>query len=447
VASILVIAEFTIPLLAVMGLKRIVDKPDLLRKNMKWVYTSFLLTAGVCVLFALMPGLFFSNFVSGAELEAFKSIPAEYYSRLVANVTTMRQAMFTADCWRSVAIIVVGTLLLLLFKARKLNATYTVLAIAALCLIDMWQVNKRYLNDSMFEAPRVAQSIQKTDIDNYITARSGEGRDYRVLNLAVSTFNDNTTSFFYSSVGGYHAAKLRRYQELVEEHIAAEVPKIYETLSQAPLDSASLLSGPGYPAYNLKAAGGETKYPVINMLNTRWFILAGQNGVRFPIENNAAFGNAWFVNNVKYVDNANEEIDALHTENPRHTAVIDRQFESALDGCQFNAAAADSTRTIRQTRLISDEVDYDVNSQHGGLVVFSEIYYPGWTATIDGKPATIVRADYVLRAMYVPAGKHQIHMEFHPQTVKTTETIATVAFYVLLLIIAAAAFVGWKKKK
>lgn len=459
VSSILVVAEFTIPLLAMLGLKQFAEqvadparRPQMLRA----LAISSALTVLICVVFAMYPGIMgsFTSQADHATMARYASqgvVPndAAWQQNVINSFVPMRKAMLSADAWRSAFIILLGTFFLYrMYRGKKRTLLIpNYVYIIAICLIDMWQVNKRYLNDSMFEAPRVAQSIQKTDIDNYITARSGEGRDYRVLNLAVSTFNDNTTSFFYSSVGGYHAAKLRRYQELVEEHIAAEVPKIYETLSQAPLDSASLLSGPGYPAYNLKAAGGETKYPVINMLNTRWFILAGQNGVRFPIENNAAFGNAWFVDNVKWVNNANEEIDALHTENPRHTAVIDRQFESALDGCQLNAAATDSTRTIRQTRLISDEVDYDVNSQHGGLVVFSEIYYPGWTATIDGKPATIVRTDYVLRAMYVPAGKHQVHMEFHPQTVKTTETIATVAFYVLLLIIAAAAFVGWKKKK
>ncbi len=459
VSSILVVAEFTIPLLAMLGLKQFADgvtDPARKAQMLRALTVSSAITVLVCVVFATFPDIM-GNFTSGAD----QATMARYASRgmvpndaawqqnVINSFIPMRKAMLTDDAWRSALIILLGTFFLYrIYRGKKRTLLIpNYVYIIAICLIDMWQVNKRYLNDSMFETPSIAQNMQKTDIDNYIISRSGDKRNYRVLNLAVNTFNDNTTSFFYSSVGGYHAAKLRRYQELVEEHIASEIPKIYETLSQAPLDSATLLKGPGYPAYDLKAAGGETMYRVLNMLNTRWFILEGQNNVRFPIENNAAFGNAWFAEDVKWVSGANEEIDALHTENPRHTAIIDRQFEPLLDASQSGAGATDSTATVTQTRLISDEVDYDVSSQKGGLVVFSEIYYPGWTATIDGEPANIVRADYVLRAMYVPAGKHQIHMEFHPQTVKNTETIASITFYILIALLATAIIAGWFRKK
>jgi hypothetical protein len=179
----------------------------------------------------------------------------------------------------------------------------------------MWIVNKRYLHDSMFVHPRGVEGIVKTEADEHILAKSGTGRDYRVLNLTVSTFNDNTTSAFYSSVGGYHAAKLRRYQELVEEHIAKEIPQIYTALGEAKLDTVRMMAeNSRFPIYDLSEVNTDALYPVLNMLNTRWFILgAGEKGeVKLPVENTAAYGNAWFVDNVKLVDNANAEIEELH---------------------------------------------------------------------------------------------------------------------------------------
>ena len=309
----------------------------------------------------------------------------------------------------------------------------------------MWMVNKRYLNDKMFTTPRPAAAAEKTDVDNYILGRSGDKRNYRVLNYGVSTFNDNTTSFFYSSVGGYHAAKLRRYQEMIEEHISREMPKVYDVIQASPLDTTQMQSGVGYPVYDFSKAtvNVDSLLPVINMMNTRWFILKGQNDVRIPFENNIAFGNAWFVDNMRLVSNANEEIDALHNVNPRYTAVVDKQF---ADIVKAPAAPADSSATVTQTRLTCDEVDYEVDSKNGGLVVFSEIYYPGWIATIDGNESPIGRANYILRCMNVPAGKHTIHMEFKPQSIRQTETIANISFYVILILLIAALVFGRKKR-
>ena len=459
VSSILVVAEFCIPMLAMLGLKEFVEAcADKERRGsmLRALTISSIITAGICVVFALHPTIM-GDCISTTDRNALDTYTTRGYfdqttaSQILMSLSQMRAAMVSSDAWRSAIIIIIGTFFLWrMYRGNKRTLLIpNYVYIIAICLVDMWMVNKRYLNDSMFETPRTAAAVQPSDADRLILSASGDGRNYRVLNLTVSTFNDNTTSFFFSSIGGYHAAKLRRYQELVEEHIATEVPKIYSLLQSAPLDSAATHSAIGMPVYDLRAAGAEQQLPVLNMLNARWFILAGQGGARIPIENNSAFGNAWFVDNVKYVDNANEEIEALHTVSPRHTAVIDRTFASSLDGKTLDSATTDSTATIRQTHLDADEVSYEVESLNGGLVVFSEIYYPGWHATIDGTESPIVRADYVLRAMYVPAGRHTIQMQFRPESVTTTETIANISFYALIALLAAAIVFGWfhRRKK
>lgn len=457
VSSILVVAEFTIPLLAMLGLKEFIQKcgdSEMKGKMLRALSISVLITAGICILFALAPTTFFGDCVSTNDRNAVAQyVQAGYFDgsmgqKILSSISEMRAAMLTADAWRSAIIILIGAFFLhRIYRGKKKFLFVPIYVyLIAICLIDMWQVNKRYLNDSMFETPRTAQSVQKTDLDNYIIGKSGDKRDYRVLNFAVSTFNDNTTSYFYSSIGGYHAAKLRRYQELVERYVSKQMANVYAGLQEAKLDTTAMMQAAvPYPLYDFDEVNTDSLYPVINMLNARWFILSGQNNVRIPVENQSAYGNAWFVDDVKWVENANAELDALGEVSPREVAVIDKSFESSLTELKSFTASHDSTATIKQTRLVSDEVDYEVSSKNGGLVVFSEIYYPGWKATIDDVESPIVRADYVLRAMYVPAGQHKIHMEFHPESIAKTETIANVSFYILLVILILGLLFGRKK--
>ena len=429
VSSILVIAEFTIPLLAILTLKEILSKPELLKEKLKYIYISFGLTGGLALLFAIAPRLFFPTYIPANEMAALQNaLPADQLSPIVANLEEMRVHLFTSDAWRSFFIVTIGTLLLLAYNAKKLKVTWTVAAIALLCLGDMWSVNKRYLYDEQF-VPKSEQAatFRKSQTDELIL--QDQSPDYRVLNFAGNTFEENNTSYWHKSVGGYHAAKLRRYQEMIDHHIAKEMQAAYQEVATA-----------GGQMDSVNAA----KFPVLNMLNTKYFIFpAGQQGQTVPIENPYAFGNAWFVDKVQYVNNANEEIDAIGQVDLQQTAIVDSKFKEALKG--VNEGYKDSLSTIRLTGYEPNQLIYETSSPKDGVVVFSEIYYPGWTATIDGKPADIARADYILRAMNVPAGKHTIEMRFDPQSLHVTEGIAYGAMALLLIGVIILVWINRKK--
>lgn len=429
VSSILVIAEFTIPLLAIFTLKEILTKPELLKEKLKYIYISFGLTGGLALLFAIAPRLFFPTYIPGNEMAALQNaLPADQLSPIIANLEEMRVHLFTSDAWRSFFIVTIGTLLLLAYNAKKLKATWTVAAIALLCLGDMWSVNKRYLYDEQF-IPKSEQTatFRKTQTDELIL--QDPSLDYRVLNFAGNTFEENNTSYWHKSVGGYHAAKLRRYQEMIDHHIAKEMQAAYQEVATAGGQMDSVNSA---------------KFPVLNMLNTKYFIFpAGQQGQTVPIENPYTFGNAWFIDKIQYVNNANEEIDAIGQVDLQQTAIVDSKFKEALKG--VNEGYKDSLSTIRLTSYEPNQLVYETSSPQDGIVVFSEIYYPGWTATIDGKPADIARADYILRAMNVPAGKHTIEMRFDPQSLHITEGIAYGAMALLLVGVIILVWINRKK--
>ena len=428
VASILVIAEFTIPLLAMLGLKKFMEEPEHIKPRLKYVGISFLLTGGIAMLFSVMPSTFFSSFISTSEMQALKSLPAEHVGPLMANLTEMRQAMFTNDALRSFYIILVGTGILLAFAFGKLKKEYAVGILLVICLVDLWTVNKRYLNDEMFvpkserEAPQ-----QMTQADEQIL--HDKSLDYRVLNLASNTFNENETSYYHKSIGGYHAAKLRRYQEMIEQYISPEMQQIFGAVSEAGGDMTKI--------------NGDSIWPVLNMLNTKYMIFPLQGGQTVPLQNPYTYGNAWFVDKIQYAANANEEIDAIGKLNLRHEAVADAKFKTQLG----DAVEQDSVSIVTIKTYEPNELSYEVNSGKGGVVVFSEVYYPGWTATVDGQPAELGRVNYILRALNVKPGKHEVVLTFKPKSVNTTETIAYVSYVILILVVLGAAYMEWKRRK
>ena len=435
VSSILVIAEFTIPLLAIFALKRLLEEPEILKQEKKPLGISLLLTAGIALLLAIAPGSIGSGYVPAQEAQMLQNavnqqmIPANELSDILANLGEMRAELVSSDALRSFIIIGIGCSQLWLYASGKLRSSLTIAGITILCLADMWGVNKRYLNDAQFVPHSIrTETFTKTNTDELILQDTS--LDYRVLNFATSTFDDNNTSYWHKSVGGYHPAKLRRYQEMIEHHISPEMQAAYKAIA---------------------TAGGEmdsvdaNKFRILNMLNTKYFIFpAGQQRQTVPILNPHAYGNAWFVNKVQYVNNANEEIDALDSIIPTETAVVDARFKDVLKGT--TESYKDSLSSIRLTSYTPNRLTYETNNAQDGIAVFSEIYYPdGWHVTIDGQPAELARADYILRTMYVPAGQHTIEMRFDPTSLHVTEGIAYGALALLVIGIIVAVLIAKRK--
>ena len=435
VSSILVIAEFTIPLLAIFALKRLLEEPEILKQEKKPLGISLLLTAGIALLLAVAPGSIGSGYVPAQEAQMLQNavnqqmIPANELSGILANLGEMRAELVSSDALRSFIIIGIGCSLLWLYASGKLRSSLTIAGITILCLADMWGVNKRYLNDAQFVPHSIrTETFTKTNTDELILQDTS--LDYRVLNFATSTFDDNNTSYWHKSVGGYHPAKLRRYQEMIEHHISPEMQAAYKAIA---------------------TAGGEmdsvdaNKFRILNMLNTKYFIFpAGQQRQTVPILNPHAYGNAWFVNKVQYVNNANEEIDALDSIIPTETAVVDARFKDVLKGT--TESYKDSLSSIRLTSYTPNRLTYETNNAQDGIAVSSEIYYPdGWHVTIDGQPAELARADYILRTMYVPAGQHTIEMRFDPTSLHVTEGIAYGALALLVIGIIVAVLIAKRK--
>lgn len=443
VASILVIAEFTIPLLAMLALKTLVEQPDCLegksgklhfpRKH--YLTLSFCITGGAALLFWVMPDLFFGNYLSTADQTYMHQyveagyIPQQLASDILRNMSDMRRAMFTADAMRSFVVVGVGTLVLIAYRWKRIKEVHMVACLIILCLADMWGVNKRYLNDDMFSPPSARmQELQPTDADKIIQD-GNKGAYNRVLNLTVSTFNDNTTSYYHKSVGGYHPAKLRRYQELIEEYIHKEMGGI----------NAAIVNTRG----DLLQCNGDSLFPVLNMLNTGWVIVGTQDGKKVPVANPWANGNAWYASDIQYVQDADAELAALRQINPKHTAVADQRFRDVLG----TSTSKDEHAAVVLKEYEANRLSYEATSSKEGIVVFSDIYYPGWKCTVDGKETPIGRVDYVLRAIRMPAGKHTIVMTFDPKSVHVTEGIAYAALGLLAGMALVYALMCYRKSR
>ncbi len=413
VSSILIIAELIFPIIAFLALKKIWEEPDIIIKKAKQFYISLGLSGGIAFIFYLMPNLFF-DFINAQEAAQFQDYrmqnpgSASQMEAYIRNLEIARVAIFKADALRSFLFIAVAALVLWFYSKKKLSKTLLAVSISLLMIIDLGVIDKRYMNNDEFVSKRdVEVPVRPTPADKQIL--KDKDPNFRVLNLAVNTFNEATTSYFHKSIGGYHGAKLQRYQELIEYQIS------------------------------------KNNIGVLNMLNTKYIITPNDQRVPVAQQNPGALGNAWFVNSFDWVNNANEEIMALTDLNPANKAVVDIRFEDQLNGF---TAQADSMAKIQLTSYQPNHLVYASSAKKDGLAVFSEIYYPkGWDAYIDGKPVPHFRANYVLRAMIIPAGEHQIEFKFEPKSYYVSEKISMASSIILGLILLGGLFVMFRKKE
>lgn len=442
VSSILIVAEFTIPLIAILALRYLLETPDVTTKTVKLfnkydisfsrcLLISFCLTGGMCFLFWLMPSLFFRNYISTNDMNMLNQL-SEGYGGLFEDIEHIRRAIFSADAMRSLLFILLALPIIWLGSKKKIDSKIVVISLTVLCLLDLWTVDKRYLNDNTFSKKHDVAKIgaAKNEISSAELYILNNQQSYsRVLDMTVNTFNDNSSSRFFFSMGGYHAAKLRRYQELVNTYFFKEFAKTQDLLAPYEYGAAQLLRN-------------DTLIPVLNMLNMEYILMGDNKENSVPIKNQGANGNVWFVDNVSFVDNANQELNSLETLNTKHSAVADKKFESILG---ISKEQPEST-TAELTQYKANELKYSVFSEVGGVAVFSDIFYPGWTATIDNKEVSIGRVNYLLRAINVPEGKHEVVFRFDPKTLKNTEQIANINVYILFsLIVITLLFEGYKK--
>lgn len=431
VSMTLVIAEVCMPLLGFLGLAEILKNPDCFKQNIKKFYIALGITAGFCLLFSVAPKAFFS-FLSQGEAEQFASLSAqqggEVYATFATQLEDVRVAIFRKDALRSLLFIILAAVPIFLCGKNKLKALPATLILAVLVVIDLYPIDRRYLNNDNFISKKLAdRPFTATKADKYILQDSDP--DFRVVNLTKDVFNDASTSYYHKSIGGYNGAKLRRYQDVITQYLSVEVKRFGNIFNSITTED------------DFGAAMQQQK--VLNMLNTRYVIY---NPDVEPLINPCAMGNAWAVNDIRWVETPNEEIDAIASTDVAHTAIISKDFQSELQG--FAPSDAQNCN-ISLDYYKPNKVGYSFSSDKDQLVVFSEIWTQtdGWHLFIDGNEHPIIRANYLLRAAKIPAGSHEISMSYTPSIWKTGNTIQFASSLLMLLGIAAACLISFKNKK
>lgn len=413
VSMALVIVEFTIPLMAFLALNKLLRNELTKEKSIKALKYALGITTGIILFFIL-----FANGLFNFEAQSDSQYLSQNGGDLIVDALRADRAMLLRnDAFRSLVFILLAATSILLIITNKIKKQYALIGLGVLVLIDMWGINQRYLNNDNF-VKREKITTPFTESAASKTISDDKSLSHRTLNLSVSTFNDASTSFYHKSIGGYHAAKMGRYQELIDFHISNEIQNIFASFKTQDFNKI-------YEALGRNNA--------LNMLNTKYIIY---NPGAAPIQNYAALGNAWFVNNIKWVNNANEEIEALYNFEPTKEAVIDKKFHSIIGDENF---IQDSAATIVLTEYAPNRLKYKSTTSTEQVAVFSEIYYPkGWQVTIDGESVEHFRANYVLRAMKVPAGNHEIEFRFEPESYNKGQKIAKLSSLILILLLFAA---------
>lgn len=402
VTTLLVIVQFTFPLLAIMTVQKVLDGDVKKSEFIKAFKYSIYVVGGLTLLFALIPGAFF-DFTSPGDAR-YSGQMQPFVDALVAD----RKMLLRNDSFRSLIFVSLTALLIYYTYIKKIKTNYAIAGLGLLLLVDMWGVGKRYVNkDDFVRKHETKDAYQPTQADLAILRDTS--KYYRVLDLTTSPFQSSRASYFHKSIGGYHGAKIRRYQDLYDRHIS------------------------------------RNNMNVLNMLNTKYFIVPTDGGPPEARINNGALGNAWFVRSFRIVDSPDEEIDALNDFDPSREAIVDKRFSQFVEGKNFNG---DSAASIELTSYNPEILTYSYQSKVEGLAVFSEVYYEkGWHATIDGKPAPYFRVDYVLRAMVLPAGTHDIEFNFRPRAYYTGKKITRMSAVVLLLLMIGTLFYEFRKSR
>ncbi len=414
VSMTLVIAEVCMPILAFLALAEVMRNPEVLKKNMYYLYVSFGLTAGLCLLFYIAPNVFF-NFLSQGEAAQFAQLTAgkdgAIYQMFMSELEKVRIAIFQKDAIRSFLFITAAAIILLINVNGKLKNNVMFALLAVLVVADMFPINKRYLNNGDFiDKARFDKPFAMSAIDKQIL--QDNSLNYRVMDLTKNTFNDASTSYYHKSIGGYHGAKLRRYQDIINHYMSGN--KI----------------------------GSDSFWNVLNMLNTKYIIHTQSDNRAGVMRNPNAFGNAWIVSNIDWISTPNEEIDAIENTDVRTTAIVNDEFKNVIG--DFNPASGNGM--IKLDSYKPNELIYSFSSSKDELVVFSEIWTSkGWTMWIDGEESPLIRADYILRAAVIPAGNHQIMMRYEPKIWKVGNIIQFTSSLILILGLFAAIFVTYRK--
>lgn len=422
----LVIASFTMPLMGFLGLKELYERPELIRQRTNYFLAAVGLTGGVSLLLYLTPTLFYS-FISPQEAEMFASISsgdmAQGYALLQQGIVDARIVLFKSDALRSFIFIMLASASLWFYSTNKLSARYMIGGIIILILIDLWSVDKRYLNAEHFiSKSKARQEFALSEADKIILNDKTPG--YRVMSLYRNPFNEVGTSYHHHSVGGYHGAKLRRYQDVIDAYLGRE----WSTLTGA-LKTAKSIEDITTPLANM---------PALNMLNTRYLIF---NPDAAPLTNNYAMGAAWFVADTHIAGNADEALKLIGQVDLSQVAVVEQQFANSVASLDTDSVAG----SVELDFYAPNRLRYKSISTQTQLAVFSEIYYPaGWSARIDGESAEILRVNYLLRGLVIPAGHHDIEFSFEPQSFRYGQVISTIGSVIIVLL---AALTIWLKRK
>lgn len=447
VSMILVISELTIPLLAILALDRFIKSAQnnesfnlpFINKSIdikKALVVSSIVVGGFCLISLFAPNITNSFIPDSEEIQIANQFKqsgasdaqiAQFMPDYLANIEKARVEIFKSDAQRSFIFIALAAIFLFLFLLKKLNKELLMLSLAIFLVADLWPVATRYFNDKNF-VPKAQYDAppQKSMADEQIL--QDKSIDYRVLNLSVNTFNDAATSYYHKSIGGYHGAKLKKYQEIIDFHLDKEINEFYDGLNQA-AQSDSLM--------NIHMS----KLNVLNMLNTKYVIVPAKDQ-EIALPNPQANGNAWFVSKMKTVPNADEEIKSLYDLNTKNEAIIQQKNKNNV---------RDSYSADGKIKLISyqpNHLVYEAEQQQNGFAVFSEIYFPkGWNAYIDGNLTDHTCVNYILRGMEIPAGKHKIEFKFEPKTYKTGGTLALIGSLMLFGSIIAGFYFANKKNE